>query len=145
MCPICGVLSILDIKDDPKKMRDQALVQVKRLRHRGPDWNGIYADDDVVMAHERLSIVDVDSGEQPLFSDDGQIILCVNGEIYNHQKIRKDFEGQYNFLTQSDCEIIIPLYLKYGNDCVKYLNGIFAFVLYDKRDKSYLTSFGQIK
>lgn len=138
MTTICGIFSILDIQSDPKLLRTKALEQVKKLRHRGPDWSGIYSDDNAVMAHERLSIVGVDSGAQPLFSDDNNIVLCVNGEIYNHKDIRAKLKNSYDFKTNSDCEVIIPLYLEHGVDCVKYLNGIFAFVLYDKKNNSYL-------
>ncbi len=112
-------------------MRPQLLKMSNRLRHRGPDWSGIYVSDNAVLAHERLAIVDPQSGRQPLFSKDGKLVLAVNGEIYNHREIRKQFEGKYEFMTQSDCEVILALYSEKGPDFLENLNGIFAFALYD--------------
>ena len=110
----------------------------KKIRHRGPDWSGIYADDKTIMAHERLSIVDPKAGKQPLYSKDGKLVLAVNGEIYNHQEIRKEFEGKYEFLTNSDCEVILALYREKGFNFLEDLNGIFAFALYDIEKNVYL-------
>lgn len=106
----------------------------KALRHRGPDWSGNYMDNQTILAHERLSIVGVDSGAQPLVSEDGNLALAVNGEIYNHRIIRKELKTPYNFQTHSDCEVITPLYLEHGLDAPKYLDGMFSFVLYDKKE-----------
>jgi asparagine synthase (glutamine-hydrolysing) len=103
----------------------------KRLRHRGPDWSGIFSSDSAILAHERLAIVDPASGKQPLFSKDGKLVLAVNGEIYNHREIRKHYENSYEFLTQSDCEVILALYRDKGAAFLEDLNGIFAFALYD--------------
>lgn len=108
------------------------------MRHRGPDWSGIYCGEQAVMAHERLSIVDPQSGGQPLYSKDRKLILSVNGEIYNHQQIRKQFEGKYDFQTHSDCEVILALYREKGTDFLEELNGIFAFALYDEANDTYL-------
>jgi asparagine synthase (glutamine-hydrolysing) len=109
----------------------------KRIRHRGPDWSGIYCDEQAILAHERLAIVDPQSGGQPLYSSDGKVILAVNGEIYNHQEIR-DRLPDYKFKTKSDCEVILSLYKKKGVNFLEDLNGIFAFALYDSKEKSYL-------
>ncbi|MCL4158236.1 UNVERIFIED_CONTAM: hypothetical protein GTU68_021325, partial [Idotea baltica] len=109
----------------------------KKLRHRGPDWSGIYCGNNAILAHERLSIVDVQSGNQPLYSKDKKHILAVNGEIYNHQELRKTLNGSYEFSTQSDCEVILALYKKKGIDFIEDLNGIFAFALYDEEKDSY--------
>jgi len=108
----------------------------KKIRHRGPDWSGIYSDDNIVLAHERLAIVDPQSGGQPLYTKDRTLVLAVNGEIYNHQEIRKTLPD-YEFLTQSDCEVILALYRKKGISFLEDLNGIFAFALYDKANNSY--------
>ena len=108
----------------------------KKIRHRGPDWSGIYADDCAILAHERLAIVDPQSGGQPLYSKDRNLILAVNGEIYNHQELRKDLTD-YEFLTHSDCEVILALYRKKGVHFIEDLNGIFAFILYDHENQSY--------
>lgn len=135
---MCGILGIFDIKQEPQSLRTQALKMTKRLRHRGPDWSGIYCSDKAILAHERLAIVDPSSGKQPLFSKDGKLVLAVNGEIYNHQKFRKEFEGKYEFLTQSDCEVILALYRFKGVDFLEDLNGIFAFTLYDIENDVYL-------
>jgi asparagine synthase (glutamine-hydrolysing) len=109
-----------------------------RIRHRGPDWSGIYCGGSAILAHERLSIVDPESGGQPLYSPDGKLVLAVNGEIYNHQEIRSRYAGQYDFQTGSDCEVILALYRDKGIDFLEELNGIFAFVLYDVEHDRFL-------
>ncbi|QDE30939.1 asparagine synthase B [Shewanella polaris] len=135
---MCSIFSILDIKTDASKLRQVALEMSKLLRHRGPDWSGIYADDKAILAHERLSIVDVDHGAQPLISLDGNIVLAVNGEIYNHKLLKAQLGDKYQYQTNSDCEVILSLYQEYGCDFLDKLNGIFAFVLYDKAKDTYL-------
>ena len=114
----------------------------KTIRHRGPDWSGIFANDNAILAHERLAIVDPRSGRQPLYSKDGKLVLAVNGEIYNHREIRKQFEGKYEFLTQSDCEVILALYREKGPAFLEDLNGIFAFALYDIENNRFLVGRG---
>jgi len=134
---MCGIACILKIQNDSKKLRDQAVNMARILRHRGPDWSGVYADEKAILAHERLSIVDVEQGAQPLINKQEDLILAVNGEIYNHRKIRKTFPD-YPFKTHSDCEVILPLYEMQGVEFLNQLNGIFAFVLYDKRNDDFL-------
>jgi asparagine synthase (glutamine-hydrolysing) len=134
---MCGIACILDIRSDPPGLRERAVAMARQLRHRGPDWSGVYADDTAVLAHERLSIVDVEHGAQPLTDATGQLVLAVNGEIYNHQALRATL-GEYPFRTASDCEPIIPLYERYGPAFLNRLSGIFAFVLYDGRSHDYL-------
>ena len=119
-------------------LRPQVLQMSKTIRHRGPDWSGIFSNDNAVLAHERLAIVDPRSGKQPLYSKDGKLVLAVNGEIYNHREIRKQFEGKYEFLTQSDCEVILALYREKGPAFLEDLNGIFAFALYDIENNRFL-------
>ncbi len=131
MYAMCGIVCTFNIKKKGDELRPQLLKMSNRLRHRGPDWSGIYVSDNAVLAHERLAIVDPQSGRQPLFSKDGKLVLAVNGEIYNHREIRKQFEGKYEFMTQSDCEVILALYSEKGPDFLENLNGIFAFALYD--------------
>jgi len=128
---MCGIVCAFDIKKNSQELRPQVLQMSKRVRHRGPDWSGIFSNDRAILAHERLSIVDPESGKQPLYSKDGKLVLAVNGEIYNHQEIRKQFDGKYEFLTKSDCEVILALYREKGPDFLNDLNGIFAFALYD--------------
>lgn len=128
---MCGIVTLFNSKIDISGDRSTVLKMAKRIRHRGPDWSGIYCSEHAILAHERLSIVDPESGGQPLKSEDGKIILAVNGEIYNHRDIRASFAGKYNFATGSDCEVIIPLYLEKGVDFLDDLNGIYAFTLYD--------------
>lgn len=136
---MCGIVAILDIAPgDVAGLRPQVLKMSNRLRHRGPDWSGIYAGNKAILAHERLSIVDPQSGGQPLKSKDGKTILTVNGEIYNHQAIREQMKGEYEFQTGSDCEVILALYRKKGIHFLENLNGIFAFVLYDEEKDEYL-------
>ena len=135
---MCGIVCAFNIKGNNDAVRASVLKMAQRLRHRGPDWSGIYTDDNAILAHERLAIVDPTSGNQPIISQDGKKIIAVNGEIYNHQKLRKSFIGSYNFKTQSDCEVLIPLYESKGVNFLNDLNGIFAFALYDSSKETYL-------
>ncbi len=134
---MCGIVAVFDVENHQETLRQQVLEMSKKLRHRGPDWSGIYCGEKAILSHERLSIVDPQSGGQPLYSKDKNLILAVNGEIYNHQKIRKELEGKYEFQTQSDCEVILALYQEKGIDFIEELNGIFAFALYDKKNNSF--------
>lgn len=135
---MCGIVSIFNIKKQTKELRDKALAMAKKIRHRGPDWSGIYCGNTAILAHERLSIVDPQSGKQPLFSLDHKQILAVNGEIYNHQDIRKRYAGIYPFQTGSDCEVILALYRDKGIHFLEDLSGIFAFALYDEEKDEFL-------
>ncbi|MDR1744106.1 MAG: asparagine synthase B [Dysgonamonadaceae bacterium] len=128
---MCGIVGAFNLKRPVEELRPQLLKMSKLLRHRGPDWSGIYAGKKAILAHERLSIIDPTSGKQPLFSKDGKLALAVNGEIYNHREIRKQYQDRYEFLTESDCEVILALYRDKGPDFLEDLNGIFAFALYD--------------
>ena len=134
---MCGIVCAFDLKKDSETLRPQILEMSKKLRHRGPDWSGIYHSKNAILGHERLAIVDPASGKQPLYSMDGSIVLAANGEIYNHLELRKKFEGKYTFKTESDCEIILALYQEKGADFVDDLNGIFAFAIYDSNQDSY--------
>jgi asparagine synthase (glutamine-hydrolysing) len=135
---MCGITAIFNIHEGKESLRRQALEMSKRVRHRGPDWSGIYAGKSAVLAHERLSIVDPASGGQPLISKDNKLILTVNGEIYNHREIREVIGDEYEFQTGSDCEVILALYRKKGVKCIEDLSGIFAFALYDEEKDVYL-------
>ena len=135
---MCGIVAILQVKEQTHELRDKALKMSQKIRHRGPDWSGIYCGGSAVLAHERLSIVDPESGGQPLFSPDRKQVLAVNGEIYNHQEIRRRYAGEYEFQTGSDCEVILALYREKGIDFLEDLSGIFAFVLYDEEKNEFL-------
>ena len=135
---MCGIVAIINMKEQPQALRDKALKMSQKIRHRGPDWSGIYCGGSAILAHERLSIVDPESGGQPLYSPDRKQVLAVNGEIYNHQEIRRCFAGRYNFQTGSDCEVILALYRENGIDFLEQLSGIFAFVLYDEERDEFL-------
>ena len=135
---MCGIVCALNIKQKSNNLRSDVLEMSKKLRHRGPDWNGIYSDDKVILAHERLAIVDPKSGKQPLYSSDGRYVLAANGEIYNHNELRDDIGNNYNFLTKSDCEVIIALFDKKRENFIDDLNGIFGFVIYDKLENEFL-------
>lgn len=135
---MCGIVGVFDIKVDPSTIKTQVLDMSKCLRHRGPDWSGIYMSDKAILAHERLAIVDPQSGGQPIISGDGNLILAANGEIYNHHELRKELESEYDFQTKSDCEVILALYQKYDSDFLDKLNGIFAFALYDIKEDRYI-------
>ena len=152
---MCGIVAILDVKEQTHELREKALKMSQKIRHRGPDWSGIYCGGSAILAHERLSIVDPESGGQPLYSPDRKQVLAVNGEIYNHQEIRRRFAGQYEFQTGSDCEVILALYREMRekmeasdkslsslhsplSTLLEQLSGIFAFVLYDEERNEYL-------
>jgi len=135
---MCGFVGVFDLKVPAKELRPQVLKMSKKIRHRGPDWSGIFSCDKAILSHERLSIVDPESGGQPLYSKDGKLVLAVNGEIYNHLEIRNRIGDSYEFLTHSDCEVILALYREKGVDFLEDLNGIFAFALYDIEKDIYL-------
>lgn len=135
---MCGIVSIFNIKEQTPELRKKALAMSKKIRHRGPDWSGIYCGKSAILCHERLSIVDPQSGKQPLFAPDNKQVLAVNGEIYNHQDIRKQYAGKYQFQTGSDCEVILALYRDKGINFLEYLNGIYAFALYDEANDDFL-------
>ncbi len=135
---MCGFVGMFDIKEGSAKYREQVLGMSRTIRHRGPDWSGVYASNNTILSHERLAIVDPTSGKQPLYSKDGSVVLAVNGEIYNHMEIRERYKGKYDFQTGSDCEVILALYQDKGVDFFEDLNGIFAFALYDSKKDFYL-------
>ena len=160
---MCGIVSIMNVKQQTPELRQKALRMSQKIRHRGPDWSGIYCGGSAILAHERLSIVDPESGGQPLYSppqsplggktcrnesspqggtgggpEGGLQVLAVNGEIYNHQEIRRKYAGKYDFQTGSDCEVILALYRDKGIDFLEDLSGIFAFVLYDEEKDEFL-------
>ncbi|MBP5443765.1 MAG: asparagine synthase B [Treponema sp.] len=154
---MCGFVGAFDLQSGSspigeglkEELRAQVLAMSKKIRHRGPDWSGVYTGNNAILSHERLSIVDPLSGKQPLVSDDEKIILAANGEIYNHKKIRSQFQGKYNFRTGSDCEVIIPLYKKFRESgdftaMIEQLSGIFAFALYDSENDVYLIARDEI-
>ncbi len=154
---MCGFVGCFDLNSGGRpidqglreELRAQVLEMSKKIRHRGPDWSGVYTGDNAILSHERLSIVDPLSGKQPLVSDDEKIILAANGEIYNHKNLRREFEGSYSFRTGSDCEVIIPLYKKYRatgdfTSMIEKLSGIFAFALYDSETDTYLIARDEI-
>lgn len=137
---MCGIVGVFELKKDAEELRPLVLEMSKKLRHRGPDWSGIYCGEKAIIAHERLSIVDPESGGQPLYSKDRKLILGVNGEIYNHREIRERYKNKYEFMTMSDCEVILALYADKGTDFLDELSGIFAFVLYDEVNDCYLAA-----
>ena len=134
---MCGIVCAFELKQKSETLRPQVLEMSKIIRHRGPDWSGIFSNDKAILAHERLAIVDPASGKQPLFSKDGRLVLAANGEIYNHQLLRQQFEGKYEFQTQSDCEVILALYQEKGPHFIDEMNGIFGFALYDVEKDEY--------
>ena len=137
---MCGIVCAFDLKQSSESLRPQLLEMSKTVRHRGPDWSGIFTNKKALMVHERLAIVDPTSGNQPLYSKDGRYVLAANGEIYNHQALRNQFEGKYDFATQSDCEVILALFQEKGPAFVDELNGIFGFALYDTQEDVYFVA-----
>ncbi|MCP4460010.1 MAG: asparagine synthase B [Cytophagales bacterium] len=133
---MCGIVCAFNLRGDVDQLRSEVLKMSKIIRHRGPDWSGIFSNENAILAHERLAIVDPTSGGQPLVSNDGKLVLAVNGEIYNHLELRKDLD--YNFQTESDCEVILPLYQKYGSDFLDQLQGMFGFALYNIEKNEFL-------
>lgn len=137
---MCGIVCAFDVKESTEVLRPQLLEMSKKIRHRGPDWSGIYSNEKAVLAHERLAIVDPASGKQPLLSADGSLVLAANGEIYNHRELRKQFEGTYDFKTESDCEVILALYQEKGVSFLDEMNGIFGFTIYDAAKDEYFVA-----
>jgi len=136
---MCGIFCLFDLPAGQSgAARELALQQARLLRHRGPDWSGVWADERAVMAHERLSIVDVLHGAQPLRSADGNLVLAVNGEIYNHLELRRELGARATFQTDSDCEVILPLYASDGPRLVQRLRGMYAFALFDAAHDDWL-------
>lgn len=135
---MCGIVAIFNIRQQTAELRQKALQMSRKIRHRGPDWSGIYCGGSAILAHERLAIVDPESGRQPLMSPDGKVALAVNGEIYNHRDIRRRYAGRYAFMTGSDCEVILALWRDKGPALVDELSGIFAFALYDEQTDEFL-------
>ena len=135
---MCGIVAIFHVEEQTQALCDKALRMSQKIRHRGPDWSGIYCGGHAILAHERLSIVDPESGQQPLYSPDRCQVLAVNGEIYNHKDLRERYKDQYQFQTGSDCEVILALYRDRGIDFLEELNGIFAFALYDETRDEFL-------
>lgn len=134
---MCGIVCAFDLKQKSETLRPQVLEMSKIIRHRGPDWSGIFSNDKAILAHERLAIVDPASGKQPLFSKDKSLVLAANGEIYNHRELRKQFDGKYEFQTESDCEVILALYKEKGSHFIDEMNGIFGFAIYDVENDDY--------
>lgn len=135
---MCGIVSVFNIKEQTTELRQKVLQMSGKIRHRGPDWSGVYCGGSAILAHERLAIVDPESGRQPLYSPDKKQVLAVNGEIYNHQSIRQRYKERFQFQTGSDCEVILALYREMGDRLVDELNGIFAFALYDVERDEYM-------
>lgn len=135
---MCGIVCAFRLKESSEVLRPKVLSMAKCIRHRGPDWSGIFSNEKALMAHERLAIVDPTSGKQPLFSEDKKLVLAANGEIYNHTELRTQFKGRYNFQTNSDCEVILALYQEKGNAFLDELNGIFGFAIYNVETDAYL-------
>ena len=135
---MCGIVCAFNLRGDKDLIRSNVLEMAQKVRHRGPDWSGIYSSDNAILAHERLAIVDPTSGKQPIISEDGLKVIAVNGEIYNHKNLKNRFAADYNFRTESDCEVILALYEKKGINFLNDLNGIFAFALYDSSNGKYL-------
>ncbi|XP_056866631.1 asparagine synthetase [glutamine-hydrolyzing] isoform X3 [Raphanus sativus] len=136
---MCGILAVLGCSDNSQGKRVRVLELSLALRHRGPDWSGIYQHGDNYLAHERLAIVDPDSGDQPLFNEDKTISVTVNGEIYNHEELRKGLKN-HKFRTGSDCDVISHLYEEHGENFVDMLDGVFSFVLLDTKDNSFMVA-----
>jgi asparagine synthase (glutamine-hydrolysing) len=135
---MCSIFGVLDIRTDSTQLRSQAIEMSKLLRHRGPDWSGVYSSEKAILVHERLAIVGVSSGAQPLYNPEKTNVLAVNGEIYNHKQLKEELAVDFEFQTESDCEVLLALYKQKGPEFLDDLNGIFAFCLYDEEKDAYL-------
>ncbi|HIB14954.1 MAG TPA: asparagine synthase B [Candidatus Marinimicrobia bacterium] len=136
---MCGIIGLFNIQNQ-QAMRTEALKMAGKIRHRGPDWSGSYSDEYCVLMHERLSIVDVEHGAQPLYDTKTKRVLAVNGEIYNHKELEKKLSNSHDFQTNSDCEVLLYLYDEFGADFLNEIDGIFAFSLYDPNTKDYFVA-----
>ncbi|KAF2583167.1 hypothetical protein F2Q68_00003901 [Brassica cretica] len=136
---MCGILAVLGCIDNSQAKRSRIIELSRRLRHRGPDWSGLHSHEDCYLAHERLAIIDPTSGDQPLYNQDKTVVVTVNGEIYNHKILREKLKS-HQFWTGSDCEVIAHLYEEHGEEFIDMLDGMFAFVLLDTRDKSFIAA-----
>jgi len=136
---MCGIIGLFNIQIE-QVMRTEALKMAGKIRHRGPDWSGSYSDKYCVLMHERLSIVDVEHGAQPLYDVKTKRVLAVNGEIYNHKQLENKLSNSHDFQTKSDCEVLLYLYDEFGTDFLNEIDGIFAFCLYDPNTKDYFIS-----
>jgi asparagine synthase (glutamine-hydrolysing) len=134
---MCGIVCAFNLKGNNNEIRSNVLKMSQKVRHRGPDWSGIYSSKNAILAHERLAIVDPTSGKQPILSEDSLKVIAVNGEIYNHKNLKNTLTSSYNFRTESDCEVILALYEEKGVEFLNELNGIFAFALYDSSKDRY--------
>ena len=134
---MCGIVCAFNLKGNNDEIRSNVLKMSQKVRHRGPDWSGIYSSKNAILAHERLAIVDPTSGKQPILSEDSLKVIAVNGEIYNHKNLKNTLTSGYNFRTESDCEVILALYEEKGVEFLNELNGIFAFALYDSSKDRY--------
>ncbi|KAJ0547495.1 Asparagine synthetase [glutamine-hydrolyzing] [Helianthus annuus] len=136
---MCGILALLGCSDDSQAKRFRVLELSRRLKHRGPDWSGLYQHGDNYLSHQRLAVIDPASGDQPLYNEDETVVVTVNGEIYNHMELREKLTG-HKFKTGSDCDVIAHLYEEHGENFVDMLDGMFSFVLLDTRDNSYIAA-----
>ena len=136
---MCGIIGLFNIHNE-QTMRTEALKMAGKIRHRGPDWSGSYSDAHCILMHERLSIVDVEHGAQPLYDTKTKRVLAVNGEIYNHKELDKKLSNPHDFQTNSDCEVLLYLYDEFGTDFLNEIDGIFAFSLYDPNTKDYFVA-----
>ena len=134
---MCGIVCAFDLKQETEILRPKVLEMSKTIRHRGPDWSGVFNNKNAILSHERLAIVDPASGKQPLYSKDKNLVLAANGEIYNHKELKRQLKNKYEFQTESDCEVILALYKENGTDFLDQLNGMFGFAIYDVAKNEY--------
>ncbi|GAQ83888.1 asparagine synthetase [Klebsormidium nitens] len=137
---MCGIVAVLGSQDTSASRRIQIVDCARKLRHRGPDWSGIHHSGNNFLAHERLAIIDPASGDQPLYSEDKSIVVTVNGEIYNHEQLKKGLTGEHMYRTGSDCEVIPHLYEEVGEDVASLLDGMFSFVLLDNKTGNFMAA-----
>src|SRR5438552_17591986 len=134
MCGIAGKLS-RGQQVDPELVARMCSV----IEHRGPDSRGTFVDDGVGLGIQRLAIIDLQTGDQPIYNEDGSVVVVLNGEIYNYVELREGLEARgHRFATRSDTEVIVHLYEDHGDDCVEHLRGMFAFALWDRKRRRLL-------
>ena len=132
---MCGIFGIVNFDEKPV-LKESLKIMSDKMTHRGPDDEGMLLDDNIGIGMRRLSIIDIEKGHQPISNEDNDIHIVLNGEIYNYKELRQDLIQQgHKFSTNSDVEVLVHLYEEYGYECIERLNGMFAFILYDQKNK----------
>ncbi|HET8963614.1 MAG TPA: asparagine synthetase B, partial [Chitinophagales bacterium] len=133
---MCGIAGIINLSGESVSA-SSIEIMLSKIRHRGPDAEGIYIKENIGLGHVRLSIIDLSAaGHQPMYSNDQRYLIIFNGEIYNYLELRKELEGSYLFKSKTDTEVLLASYIIWGESCLSKLNGDFSFVIYDTEERT---------